>query len=128
MKQDVADLIQGIIQEYVDKWKFLMDGIGMTVTHAYMPTVNIDDRDAMANTFAFWEYSTATIKWWLGHVATCARADIESAVVHEYVHCLLNSMERQVPEAKRNNECCEYAVENVTKALLAQDAAGVEQP
>lgn len=62
------------------------------------------------------------IRWYLPKVALMRRKDVEGSVVHEYVHVLMNSIERLLPEGA-STEQCEYATENVAQALLGARAA-----
>lgn len=113
------------IQDYVDIWEPMLDLPGVDVEHVFLPRVAEEDHTMVADTSASWEYRCATIRWYLGRVATLDDNDLENSVVHEYVHVLLAVMEKHLPERYRNSENSEHAVENITRALTAVYRTGM---
>ena len=76
-----------------------------------------EDPDQVADTEILWQYRSAKITFYLPPLSTLQDDTLEESVVHEYVHILVAAMEQHVGNGCE--EQVEYAVENVTQALLA---------
>jgi len=74
------------------------------------------DSSTLMDTTALWEYMTATIRVFLPPCIALEDDDLEKAVVHELVHCLVSPMEQVVPD--EHSKECEFTVELLTRLML----------
>lgn len=106
------------IKRLIRAWKprFACDDVD--VEHRFHETFldpeNLDQ--TIAVTKALWEYREAVIHWYLPVACRLSDEELETTLVHEWCHVLLNPIREFVPEEQvaRN----ELATQNVTRALL----------
>ncbi len=74
-----------------------------------------------AVTHTRWQYRAATIDWNLDVIRTMTETEVESLVVHEFAHVLLDGLMSKTDGKHR--ELMEYTTEGVARALMyARDA------
>ena len=106
------------VQALAAKWHFLLgfDKMGYTIEHRYIDGLRSDDEaTVIADTECQWEYRQACIRWFLPAVARLDDWEIESTVVHEFVHVLNNSAESNPDEDEKLKE---FACESLALAFL----------
>jgi len=73
-----------------------------------------------AKTTAQWQYKRAQIDWYVGRIATLSDERLMAVIVHELVHCLLNSLDRWINDDADDSyhELNEYTCEMIARAIL----------
>lgn len=107
------------VDDQVAKWseRLGLSYLGLSVTHVYSEGVADDDgAETVASTEFNWQYRQGRIVWYLPNVPALTNEELGGCVVHELLHCLLNSMEQHVPD--RYEALIEYAIETTTRAIL----------
>lgn len=99
------------------EWYALLELDWCNVTLYRSDAARPDDSDCAADTDSKWQYRQARIAFYLPALANHDDSDLESVIVHELVHVMINGMESKV--AEKFTDQCELAVENVTRALIA---------
>lgn len=90
--------------------------LGLNVSHAFSTSYADAHHTVVAETEFNWEYRDGKITWYLPRCAAMSDAELAEAIVHELVHCLIASMEANVPA--KHSKTNEFAVETVTQAIL----------
>ena len=106
------------IKGLVSKWHELLgfDALGITIEHRYIDGLrNEDEATVIADTEAQWEYRQATIRWFLPAVCRLDKDEIESTVLHEFIHVLNNPAEKNPDE---DEKLVEFSAETLTLAVL----------
>lgn len=98
------------------KYQVLLGLEWLTIVHVFDEKVAEDT--TLASTVANWEYRNAAITWNLPAVARVLTATLESTMVHEMVHVLLNPVESHLPDKPHVIACKEFAVESVARAIV----------
>lgn len=93
-----------------------MDKLGLDVRQRFSEAYADEDHVIIADTQYNWEYRDGAITWYLPRCAALSDKEIGEAAVHEFVHCLIASMESNVPD--KHAKLSEFAVETVTQAIL----------
>lgn len=111
------------VQKYLDKW-FKTMGLGWF--RVDMEWSREHDGETAARTYSSWQYKTATITWFLPHLANQDDDKVEATVVHELVHVLLSGIAQNMVDDDEtlSNQINEYTTELVTSALLWTREAG----
>lgn len=111
------------VQKYIDKW-FKTLGLGWFLVD--MEWSREHDGEVAARTFSSWEYKSATITWFLPHLANQSDDTVERCVVHEFCHILLSGLaqnQRDTDEVLAD-QVNEYTTELVASAFIWARAAG----
>lgn len=98
----------------LDKWVPILGLDRWFLRHAFINEV-APDKDIIATTSANWEYMDAKFQWYLPAVRIVDDAYLETTVVHELVHCLLDSV---TPDGDEHLPTLEFATELVARALV----------
>lgn len=106
------------IQGFATKWERLMDMAWLSVKHTYNPNVNEESPFIVATTQADWEYRAGVIDWNMPRVCAIEDDTLESVVVHELSHILLNPLE-QLATKPHEAPLVEFAAESMARALLS---------
>jgi hypothetical protein len=77
-------------------------------------------------TVAQWDYARATMRWFPRMTQGISDTDVLAIAVHEYVHILLNPVDRHLKAKNKHTRDNECATENLTRAILA--AAEIDFP
>lgn len=111
------------IQDSIRVWKHLVP-LNVTVRHIFIegPT-DTEEREALAETDAAWEYHQATIRWSLRNAAGVTQEYIDGTLVHELVHVMLAGLEVHIrtDEGEHSgyvNGLCEHTVETIAAAII----------
>lgn len=99
-----------------DKWVDLLQMHWIDLHLYRVDSRGDEDDDTAADTVTKWQYRHASIRVYTGTVANHSDEELEDILVHELAHVLIASMETAVPS--KHTDRCEYAVENVARALL----------
>src|SRR5262245_48777434 len=112
MKSQYVDLIK-TIKARTQEWEKLLDQRWINVEHAFLESYNHEDHHTLADTEAFWQYRHAKIRWYLPSMIRLSEAEMDEAIVHEYVHVLLSPIEGKL--ASRHEELSEFTVESLAR-------------
>ena len=115
------------IRKHLSKWVYCL-GIGwwnvkayyLEGKHAKKEFPPVDGNGILARTYADWRYGTASIYFNVPAVKKLSPEELESTVIHELCHILVNEMR----EVELHHE--ERVVTGLTKAFL-WTSAGVEK-
>ena len=107
------------VQVLTDYWykQLGMNRLGFHVSHVFVESFAEAHHSIVAETEYNWEYRDGVIRWYLARIASLTEDELSEAVVHEFVHVILASMESCVKE--KHSKLCEFAVESMTQAILA---------
>lgn len=105
------------IKPLVDKWEGLLQLRWITVEHVYIASENDEVHSTIADTDADWKYQRATVRWYLIACAALDDDELEKAVVHEYVHCMISPIENRIPS--KYEDLSEFTVESLARSLIS---------
>lgn len=107
----IAGLCDDVQQELGLDW--------ITIIHRYATSHAGPDEDRVAcHTTVDWEYRQAGMLWYLRETMTEDDLSLRRIVVHEMVHVMLAPMESLISDGEVRSKLCEFAVENVTRAIV----------
>lgn len=104
------------IDALVAEWQQRLDLPGVSIYNVFVDST-IDDDETAAITDCKWAYRQAEIRWSLTVCASMGHDELEGVVVHELAHVLLGVLDDRLKAG--SDDHCEYATENVARALLA---------
>lgn len=104
------------VQKYIDKW-FKVMGLGWF--RVDMEWSREPDGETGARTYSQWQYRSATITWFLPHLAKYDDDVVEHTVIHEFCHVLLSPLAQTQQDDGNGsgNQINEYATETVASAM-----------
>ncbi len=123
-----AELQTARILAVAQRMQDQMDLNWITISHNFdhhgcgEETGDVDNTAAVTNTG--WQYRVATVTWYLPAVASMTDYKLEEVVTHEFTHILLGPMKDHYGKSAAATEHEEFAVECVSRSLLAMRAAG----
>lgn len=111
------------ISKFTDKW-FKTMGLGWFKVN--FEWARYEDGETAARTLSSWQYKSATITWFLPHIAKYDDDTIEQCVVHEFAHVLLSGLAQNMihDDETMTNQINEYTTELVTSAVMWAREAG----
>lgn len=111
------------VQKYLDKW---FKTVGLGWFRVDMEWCRETDGETAARTHSSWQYKTATITWYLPHLAKYEDDTVEETVVHELCHVLLSGLaQNQIDNDNQlSDQINEYTTSLVAAALKWARAAG----
>lgn len=104
------------IQKYIDKW-FADMGLGwFKIDFVWERERDATTPATIAKTTSAWQYRHGTIQWFLPACQQISDEELESSVIHEFVHVLINPL-CVVSESGDLDLQHEYATETITRAF-----------
>lgn len=105
------------IKNYIQRWAGPAGFGWWSIEVGFDPNTNQEDPQIIASTETLWEYRDAKIVFHLPICSTLTEKELEEAVVHEFCHILVASV--QTTETEDARARTELAVTNVSKAMVA---------
>ena len=111
------------VEKYIKKWH---KTIGLGWFRVNMEWSREHDGEVAARTNSSWQYKSATITWFLPHLASQSDEMVEVTVVHEFVHILLSGIAQNIVDdgSGLSDQINEYTTVLVTAAIMWSRDAG----
>ena len=103
-----------------DRLQTTLDLGWLRIVHKFDSRLDRAERE-VAETVADWMYRQATVIWSIPLVSVLSDEDLESVMIHEFVHILNASVWESLPDKVKDtiHPLNEYATENMARALVA---------